>query len=125
MIEIVVKINRLGKNIQPKFAHKYYSEIGLGIDFTARDLQSKLRNEGYKKSKIYLLGIKLEDEFNALAYARFDRFNQENSIYYSARAVYKLIKIDSAWYINQISTYHDTEETDMLVEYDSFWKPNR
>ncbi len=37
--EIVVKINKLGKNISPKFAHTYYNEIGLGIDFTARDLQ--------------------------------------------------------------------------------------
>jgi 2-keto-4-pentenoate hydratase/2-oxohepta-3-ene-1,7-dioic acid hydratase in catechol pathway len=54
-VEIVVKINRLGKNIQPKFAHKYYSEIGLGIDFTARDLQFKLRDEGlpWEKAKAF------------------------------------------------------------------------
>ena len=54
-VELVVKINRLGKNIQPKFAHKYYSEIGLGIDFTARDLQFKLRNEGlpWEKAKAF------------------------------------------------------------------------
>lgn len=44
--ELIVKINRLGKNIDPKFAHRYYSEIGLGVDFTARDLQRKLKNEG-------------------------------------------------------------------------------
>ncbi len=44
--EIVVKINRTGKNIQPRFAHKYYDEIGLGIDFTARDLQSMLKSKG-------------------------------------------------------------------------------
>ncbi|NDV46642.1 FAA hydrolase family protein [Paludibacter sp. 221] len=44
--ELIVKINRLGKNIAPRFAHRYYSEIGLGIDFTARDLQRKLRAEG-------------------------------------------------------------------------------
>lgn len=44
--EILVRINRLGKNISPKFAHRYYDEIGLGIDFTARDLQHKLRSEG-------------------------------------------------------------------------------
>ncbi len=54
-VELVVKINRLGKNIQPKFAHKYYSEIGLGIDFTARDLQFKLRDEGlpWEKAKAF------------------------------------------------------------------------
>jgi|TARA_B100000795_G_scaffold258784_1_gene233188 acylpyruvate hydrolase len=45
-VELVIKINRVGKNIQPKFASKYYDEIGLGIDFTARDLQSKLRANG-------------------------------------------------------------------------------
>ena len=45
--EIVVKINRVGKNIAEKFAHKYYSEIGLGIDFTARDLQKKCKEKGH------------------------------------------------------------------------------
>ena len=45
-LEVVVKINKVGKYIQPKFAHKYYSQIGLGIDFTARDLQSKLKEKG-------------------------------------------------------------------------------
>jgi 2-keto-4-pentenoate hydratase/2-oxohepta-3-ene-1,7-dioic acid hydratase in catechol pathway len=42
-VELVFRINRLGKNVAEKFAHRYYSEIGLGIDFTARDLQKKLR----------------------------------------------------------------------------------
>lgn len=44
--ELLIKINRIGKNILPKFAHRYYDEIGLGIDFTARDLQHKLKTEG-------------------------------------------------------------------------------
>lgn len=44
--ELIVKINRIGKNIAPQFAHRYYSEIGLGVDFTARDLQRKLKAEG-------------------------------------------------------------------------------
>ncbi|HOV83644.1 MAG TPA: fumarylacetoacetate hydrolase family protein [Paludibacteraceae bacterium] len=44
--ELIVKINRLGKNIAVKFASRYYDEIGLGVDFTARDLQRKLRAEG-------------------------------------------------------------------------------
>ncbi|MDR3328334.1 MAG: fumarylacetoacetate hydrolase family protein [Prevotellaceae bacterium] len=44
--ELVVRINRLGKNIQEKFSHRYYSEIALGIDFTARDLQRSLRQNG-------------------------------------------------------------------------------
>ncbi len=45
-VEIVVKINKVGKNIDEKFANKYYDEIGIGIDFTARDLQAKLKGKG-------------------------------------------------------------------------------
>ena len=44
--EIVVKIDRLGKNIAERFAHRYYNEVTIGIDFTARDLQSRLREKG-------------------------------------------------------------------------------
>jgi 2-keto-4-pentenoate hydratase/2-oxohepta-3-ene-1,7-dioic acid hydratase in catechol pathway len=45
-IELIVKINRVGMNITEKFAPKYYDEIGLGLDFTARDLQTELKNKG-------------------------------------------------------------------------------
>jgi acylpyruvate hydrolase len=45
-VEIVLKINRLGKNIDRKFAHRYYDEIGIGIDFTARDLQNECKKRG-------------------------------------------------------------------------------
>lgn len=45
-VEVLVKINKVGKYIDAKFAHKYYDEIGLGIDFTARDVQSKLKEKG-------------------------------------------------------------------------------
>lgn len=44
--ELVIKISKNGKHIQEKFAHKYFSEISLGIDFTARDVQSKLKAKG-------------------------------------------------------------------------------
>lgn len=44
--ELLIKINRIGKNISPKFAHRYYDEIGLGVDFTARDIQRRLKMEG-------------------------------------------------------------------------------
>lgn len=44
--EIVVRINRVGKTISRQFAHRYYDAVTLGIDFTARDLQKKLRAEG-------------------------------------------------------------------------------
>lgn len=44
--ELVVRINRLGKNIAERFAHRYYDAVTVGIDFTARDLQRKYRAEG-------------------------------------------------------------------------------
>jgi 2-keto-4-pentenoate hydratase/2-oxohepta-3-ene-1,7-dioic acid hydratase in catechol pathway len=44
--ELIIKINKLGKSISEKFAHRYYDEIGLGIDFTARDIQRRLKKEG-------------------------------------------------------------------------------
>ena len=45
-VEILLKINREGKYIDQKFAHKYYEEIGIGVDFTARDLQSQCKEKG-------------------------------------------------------------------------------
>lgn len=54
-VELVFKINRLGKNIEERFAHRYYSEVALGIDFTARDLQDDLRSKGlpWEKCKAF------------------------------------------------------------------------
>jgi len=54
-VEILVKINRVGKHIDKKFAHKYYDQIGLGIDFTARDLQAQLKAKGlpWEKAKAF------------------------------------------------------------------------
>lgn len=45
--ELIIQINRLGKNISEKFAPRYYSSVGLGIDFTARDIQNEYRKKGY------------------------------------------------------------------------------
>jgi len=54
-VEVLVKINKVGKHISPKFAHKYYDEVGLGIDFTARDVQSKCKEKGlpWEKAKAF------------------------------------------------------------------------
>lgn len=54
-VEVLVKIKKLGKYIDPKFASTYYDEIGLGIDFTARDLQSQLKAKGlpWEKAKAF------------------------------------------------------------------------
>ena len=52
-VEVLVKIKKVGKHIDKKFAHKYYDELSLGIDFTARDLQNKLKAKGlpWEKAK--------------------------------------------------------------------------
>lgn len=52
-IELVIKINKIGKHIEERFAHKYYSQIGLGIDFTARDIQQECKKKGlpWEKAK--------------------------------------------------------------------------
>jgi acylpyruvate hydrolase len=54
-IELVLKICRLGKNIEQRFAHRYFDEIGLGIDFTARDVQNELKEKGlpWEKAKAF------------------------------------------------------------------------
>ncbi len=54
-VELVIKINRLGKNIEKRFAHRYFDEVGLGIDFTARDVQKQLKEKGlpWEKAKAF------------------------------------------------------------------------
>ncbi len=54
-VELLVRINKIGKHIDRKFAYKYYDEIGLGIDFTARDLQAELKKNGlpWEKAKAF------------------------------------------------------------------------
>lgn len=69
-VEVVVKINRIGKYIEPQFAHKYYDEVGLGIDFTARDVQSNCKKKGlpWEKAKA----------FDGAAVVSRDFINKEN-----------------------------------------------
>ncbi len=54
-VELVIRIDRLGKHIDPKFAHKYYSQVGIGIDFTARDIQQECKEKGlpWEKAKAF------------------------------------------------------------------------
>ena len=64
-VELVMKIDRLGKNIDRKFSSRYFSSIGLGIDFTARDLQAKLKSKGlpWEKAKAFDFSAVISDEF--------------------------------------------------------------
>lgn len=54
-IELVLKVSKTGKNIDPEFAHKYYDEIGIGVDFTARDIQAACKEKGlpWEKAKAF------------------------------------------------------------------------
>ena len=78
-IELIVKICKVGKYIDTKFAHKYYDEISVGIDFTARDLQDKLKEKGlpWEKAKAFdgsaVIGDFLhKNTFNSLENVKFD-----------------------------------------------------
>lgn len=64
-VELVVKINRIGKNVEEKFSHRYYDQISLGIDFTARDVQDALKSKGlpWEKSKAFDHSAVISREF--------------------------------------------------------------
>ncbi|MBN8641331.1 MAG: fumarylacetoacetate hydrolase family protein [Flavobacteriales bacterium] len=86
-VEVLVKINKVGKYIQPKFAHNYYDEIGLGIDFTARDLQAKLKEKGlpWEKAKAFdgsaVIGDFLPKKlFSSLENVNFELKNNGNTV---------------------------------------------
>jgi 2-keto-4-pentenoate hydratase/2-oxohepta-3-ene-1,7-dioic acid hydratase in catechol pathway len=73
-VELLVKINKVGKYIEPKFASNYYDEIGLGIDFTARDLQAKLKEKGlpWEKAKSFDGAAVIGDFYSKSDYKSLD-----------------------------------------------------
>jgi 2-keto-4-pentenoate hydratase/2-oxohepta-3-ene-1,7-dioic acid hydratase in catechol pathway len=81
-LEIVVRINRLGKHIDEKFASRYYSEIGLGIDFTARDVQQVCKEKGlpWEKAKAFDHSAPVGSKF-----LPFDSFASKDSIKFELR----------------------------------------
>ena len=117
-VELVIKINKVGKHIDKSFSHKYYDEIGLGIDFTARDIQSNLKEKGHpwEKSKAFdnscmvgkfLKKEKLEDiskiEFSLI---------KNNELVQSGRSNDMLWKIDEL--ISYISQYFTLKIGDLI-----------
>ena len=86
-IELIVKINKVGKYIDTKFAHKYYDEISVGIDFTARDLQNELKAKGlpWEKAKSFdgsaVIGEFLpKSQFNSLENITFELTNNGKTV---------------------------------------------
>ena len=105
-VEVLVKINRVGKYIEEQYAHKYYKEIGLGIDFTARDLQQKLKDKGlpWEKAKGFdgsaVIGEKWLDK---------NSFNNLNNINFSLHKNKETVQTgntsDMLWKIDEIISY--------------------
>jgi 2-keto-4-pentenoate hydratase/2-oxohepta-3-ene-1,7-dioic acid hydratase in catechol pathway len=76
-VELVIKINRVGKHIPKEFAHRYYNEIALGIDFTARDLQKDAKEKGlpWEKAKAFDHSAPLSKFFDKSDYKSINNIN--------------------------------------------------
>ena len=117
-VEILVKINKVGKYIEPKFAHNYYDEIGLGIDFTARDLQSKLKEKGlpWEKAKAFdgsaVIGDFLsKNSFNSLESINFELVSN-GKVIQKGNSSHMLWKIDEL--ISHVSQYFTLKIGDII-----------
>ncbi|WP_418263481.1 fumarylacetoacetate hydrolase family protein [Flavobacterium faecale] len=110
-VELIVKINKVGKYIDTKFANKYYDEISVGIDFTARDLQSKLKEKGlpWEIAKGFdgsaVIGEFLsKKQFSSLENITFELTNN-NSTVQKGNSAHMLWKIDEIIsYVSQFFT---------------------
>ena len=117
-IEILVKINKVGKYIEPKFAPNYYDEIGLGIDFTARDVQSKLKEKGlpWEKAKAFdgsaVIGDFLsKKDFSSLENINFELHNN-NKVVQKGNTSHMIWKIDEL--IAHVSQYFTLKKGDII-----------
>ena len=110
-IEIIVKISKVGKYIEPKFAHNYYDEISVGIDFTARDLQDKLKAKGlpWEKAKAFdgsaVIGeFVLKNQFSSVENITFE-LKKNNETVQMSNSSLMLWKIDELIsYVSQFFT---------------------
>jgi 2-keto-4-pentenoate hydratase/2-oxohepta-3-ene-1,7-dioic acid hydratase in catechol pathway len=117
-VEVLVKINKVGKYIEPKFAHKYYDEIGLGIDFTARDVQSRLKEKGlpWEKAKAFDGSAIISDflpkkDFSSMENINFELTNN-GQIVQSGNTNLMLWKIDEI--IAYVSQYFTLKKGDII-----------
>ena len=117
-LELIIKISRLGKHIEEKFSHKYYDFIGLGIDFTARDLQSDLKSKGlpWEKSKAFDGSCFIskwinKSEFNDVNNLNFN-LNKNGKTVQKTNSKLMLWKIDEL--ISYISTFFTLKIGDVI-----------
>ncbi|WP_116789046.1 fumarylacetoacetate hydrolase family protein [Flavobacterium psychrotrophum] len=117
-IELIVKINKVGKYIEPTFAHKYYDEISVGIDFTARDLQDALKAKGlpWEKAKAFDGSAVIGDFVPKTNYTSVDDINFElhknGDTVQKSNAQFMLWKIDEL--IAEVSKYFTLRTGDVL-----------
>jgi len=118
-VELLIKIKKVGKYIHSEFAHKYYDQIGLGIDFTARDLQQKLKEKGlpWEKSKAFdgsaVVGEKWFDKskFQTLENLNFSLLKNQEKVQDGNTAL-MIWKIDEL--IAHISKYFTLKTGDII-----------
>ena len=117
-IELIVKIIKVGKHIDAKFAHKYYDEISVGIDFTARDVQDQLKAKGlpWEKAKSFdgsaVIGEFLpKKQFNSLENITFELTNNNKTVQ-KGNASLMLWKIDEL--ISFVSQYFTLKIGDIV-----------
>lgn len=117
-IELVVKINRVGKHIDARFAHKYYDEISVGIDFTARDVQQTLKVKGlpWEISKAFdnsavIGGFLSKNIFNSLESLNFTLLKNGNRVQEGNTAM-MLWKVDEI--IAYVSRYFTLKTGDLI-----------
>jgi 2-keto-4-pentenoate hydratase/2-oxohepta-3-ene-1,7-dioic acid hydratase in catechol pathway len=104
-VEILVKINKVGKYIESKFAHNYYDEIGLGIDFTARDLQSKLKEKGlpWEKAKAFDGSAVIGEFYPKMEFSSLENINFE--LVNNGKIVQKGNSKHMMWKIDELISY--------------------
>ncbi|PTN09947.1 fumarylacetoacetate hydrolase family protein [Mangrovibacterium marinum] len=117
--ELVVRINRLGKNIEPRFASRYYDEIGLGIDFTARDLQAQLKAKGlpWEKAKAFDRSAVIGNDFISktelpdVGHIQFE-LKKNGEVVQNGDTAQMLFHIDEL--ISQVSNYFTLKIGDLI-----------
>lgn len=117
-VELLVKITKVGKHIAKEFAHKYYDEVSLGIDFTARDVQDELKSKGlpWEKAKSFdgsaVIGKWVsKSNYNDLNQLSFS-LKKNNEVVQSASSELMLWKIDEL--ISYVSQFFTLKKGDII-----------
>ena len=117
-VELLVKITKVGKHISKEFAHKYYDEVGLGVDFTARDVQDVLKSKGlpWEKAKSFdgsaVIGKWVsKSNYRDLNELRFS-LKKNNKVVQSSNSELMLWKMDEL--ISYVSQFFTLKKGDII-----------